>query len=375
MTIERAGSACRPRWAAKSWRRTASRTGPDGAVGILRDDTLLSAGPNSSLAVDRFVFDSTTHAGQATTSLRRGTLAVVTGKLAKGARIGAIPHPDQRPGVRGTEFAVEVAAGRRTDMGRFIVVLRRPARGLRQRSASFSCPPPTDGWAPLWCVRRRRSRCWPHLRRCRAPGGKLQPLPVFGGRGRSFRRGPGCPAAAGGALRRLFRRRRRHPDPGTLAEFDRIRRRSSPGRPPKSWSPGILTGWGIEPTTPCRSGGRKACVRPGGRRTAGAGDQRGRPGRARAGGGDGRQKVAEGRNQRVEISVRCRCGSRAGRRVHPSGPGRSGRRPAGGRASKLRTSSRWPWPGPPVSAGPSARSARSRSPPCRAGVRVRSPCR
>ena len=55
-------------------------TGADGATGItLRDNTLLSAGPNSSLSLDKFVFDSTTHTGAMDASLKRGTLSVVSG--------------------------------------------------------------------------------------------------------------------------------------------------------------------------------------------------------------------------------------------------------------------------------------------------------
>lgn len=113
VTIERAGQRLQAAVGSEVLAADRIRTGPDGAVGItLRDDTLLSAGPNSSLAVDRFVFDSTTHAGQATTSLRRGTLAVVTGKLAKEAPESVqFRTPTSVLGVRGTEFAVEVAAG------------------------------------------------------------------------------------------------------------------------------------------------------------------------------------------------------------------------------------------------------------------------
>ena len=59
-------------------------TGADGSVGItFRDSSLVSIGPDSVLAIDRFVFDSTTHQGDFDTSLKQGTLAVVSGKLAK----------------------------------------------------------------------------------------------------------------------------------------------------------------------------------------------------------------------------------------------------------------------------------------------------
>ena len=83
-------------------------TGPDGSVGItFLDNSLLSAGPNSVLAVDRFAFDSTTHQGSFESSLRTGTLAVVSGKLAKQSpEAMKVKTPAAVLGVRGTEFLV-----------------------------------------------------------------------------------------------------------------------------------------------------------------------------------------------------------------------------------------------------------------------------
>jgi hypothetical protein len=83
-------------------------TGRDGAVGItLNDDSRLSAGPESVLALDRFVFDSTTHAGRLETTLRRGTLAAVSGKIAhQSPEAMKVRTPGTVVGVRGTEFAV-----------------------------------------------------------------------------------------------------------------------------------------------------------------------------------------------------------------------------------------------------------------------------
>jgi hypothetical protein len=90
-------------------------TGRDGAVGVtLNDDSLLSTGPDSVLALDRFAFDSTTHAGRLETTLRQGTLAAVSGKIARQSP-GAmqVRTPSTILGVRGTEFAVRAApAGR-----------------------------------------------------------------------------------------------------------------------------------------------------------------------------------------------------------------------------------------------------------------------
>ena len=86
------------------------RTGADGSVGItMTDNSLLSAGPNSVLSLDRYEFDSTTNAGRFDASLQRGTLAVVSGRLAKqSADAMTVRTPTAILGVRGTEFVVSV---------------------------------------------------------------------------------------------------------------------------------------------------------------------------------------------------------------------------------------------------------------------------
>ena len=83
-------------------------TGRDGSVGVtFNDDSLLSVGPDSVLAIDRFAFDSTTHAGRFDTSLRQGTLSAVSGKIAKqSADAMRVRTPATILGVRGTEFLV-----------------------------------------------------------------------------------------------------------------------------------------------------------------------------------------------------------------------------------------------------------------------------
>ena len=86
------------------------RTGADGSVGItFHDNSLLSAGPNSELVVEKFVFDSTTHQGEFDTRLKKGTLAVVSGKIVKQSpEAMRIKTPAAIMGVRGTEFIVKV---------------------------------------------------------------------------------------------------------------------------------------------------------------------------------------------------------------------------------------------------------------------------
>ena len=86
-------------------------TGADGTVGVtFADNSLLSVGPNSTLAVDKFSFNSSTHEGQFDASLQRGTLAVVSGKMVKQSPDAMrIRTPASILGVRGTEFVVKVA--------------------------------------------------------------------------------------------------------------------------------------------------------------------------------------------------------------------------------------------------------------------------
>ena len=84
------------------------KTGADGAVGItMRDNSLLSAGPNSILVLERFDFDDTTHQGRFDSQLQRGTLAVVSGRIAKQSpQAMTVRTPSAQLGVRGTEFVV-----------------------------------------------------------------------------------------------------------------------------------------------------------------------------------------------------------------------------------------------------------------------------
>jgi len=86
------------------------RTGSDGAVGItMDDDSLLSAGPDSTLSLDRFAFDPTTNQGKFDAALNKGTLAVISGRLAKQSPDAmTVRTPALILGVRGTTFVVKV---------------------------------------------------------------------------------------------------------------------------------------------------------------------------------------------------------------------------------------------------------------------------
>jgi len=85
-------------------------TGADGSAGVtFSDNSLLSTGPNSVLVVERYTFDTTTHAGAFDASLKKGTLAVVSGKMVKQSPGSMrVRTPAAIMGVRGTEFVVQV---------------------------------------------------------------------------------------------------------------------------------------------------------------------------------------------------------------------------------------------------------------------------
>ncbi|MBU1365135.1 MAG: FecR domain-containing protein [Gammaproteobacteria bacterium] len=86
------------------------RTGADASVGVtLRDNTLLSAGPNSLIVIEKFAFDNTTQDGNMSIRVRQGTLSVASGKIAKRTPESVDFHtPTSVLGVRGTEFVIEV---------------------------------------------------------------------------------------------------------------------------------------------------------------------------------------------------------------------------------------------------------------------------
>lgn len=85
-------------------------TGRDGSLGItLKDDTLLSYGPNTTVKFDSFNFDSTTHEGNILLSMIKGSMVFVTGLIGKKTpQKVSVKVPNATIGIRGTEFVVEV---------------------------------------------------------------------------------------------------------------------------------------------------------------------------------------------------------------------------------------------------------------------------
>jgi hypothetical protein len=85
-------------------------TGADGTAGVtFTDNSLVSVGPNSVFAIDKYSFDSTTHVGEFEGNLKKGRLAAISGKMVKQSPESMkIRTPSAIMGVRGTEFIVQV---------------------------------------------------------------------------------------------------------------------------------------------------------------------------------------------------------------------------------------------------------------------------
>jgi hypothetical protein len=84
-------------------------TGADGSIGItFIDNTVMSAGPSSEISLEQFKFDSSNFNGSMLTELRKGTLSVVSGDIARSSP-GAmkVRTPAATLGVRGTRFVAE----------------------------------------------------------------------------------------------------------------------------------------------------------------------------------------------------------------------------------------------------------------------------
>lgn len=87
-------------------------TGADGAVGVtFIDESRVSLGPRSVLAIERYRFDTTTHEGEFDASLKKGSMATVSGRMVKQSPGSMrVRTPASVMGVRGTHFLVRVDA-------------------------------------------------------------------------------------------------------------------------------------------------------------------------------------------------------------------------------------------------------------------------
>ena len=108
VTVERKGTSLPGPVGTRLESSDVLKTGADGSVGItMADNSLLSAGPNSVLSLDRFDFDPTSNQGRFDAQLQKGSLAVISGRIAKQSPESmTVRTPSTILGVRGTEFAV-----------------------------------------------------------------------------------------------------------------------------------------------------------------------------------------------------------------------------------------------------------------------------
>ena len=85
-------------------------TGKDGRIGItFVDNSRFAVGPNSRVALSQFEFDDTTHKGKSLTTVDRGSLAFVSGQIARENKDAMrVRTPTSLLAARGTRFVVEV---------------------------------------------------------------------------------------------------------------------------------------------------------------------------------------------------------------------------------------------------------------------------
>lgn len=85
-------------------------TGKDGRLSLtFIDNTRFAVGPNSRVSLNEFQYDRTRQRGSFLTRVDRGSLAVVSGRIAKSNRDAMkVRTPNSLLGVRGTKFVITV---------------------------------------------------------------------------------------------------------------------------------------------------------------------------------------------------------------------------------------------------------------------------
>ncbi len=85
-------------------------TGKDGRIGItFIDNSRFAVGPNARISLAEFQFNDTTHKGSSLTQVDRGSLAIVSGQIAKENRDSMkVRTPTSLLAARGTHFVVDV---------------------------------------------------------------------------------------------------------------------------------------------------------------------------------------------------------------------------------------------------------------------------
>lgn len=108
--VQRGGQQLKPVPGLQLQARDTLVTGKNGRMAVtFIDNTRFAVGPNSNVSVSEFQYDRTRQKGTMVTQVNRGSLAVVSGKIAKSGRDAMkVRTPNTLLGVRGTKFIVEV---------------------------------------------------------------------------------------------------------------------------------------------------------------------------------------------------------------------------------------------------------------------------
>jgi hypothetical protein len=111
VTILRAGAKLAAKPGDPMFQQDTIQTGADGSIGLtFTDNTVMSAGPNSEIALSEYNFNSSDFNGSMLTEVKQGTLSVVSGDIARSSPSAMkVKTPTTILGVRGTRFLVEVA--------------------------------------------------------------------------------------------------------------------------------------------------------------------------------------------------------------------------------------------------------------------------
>ena len=110
VTIERAGASVPAVAGAALYRGDLVRTGKPGAVGIvLGDDTTISAGSASELALNDYLFDPNNVKFALVVRMLKGTFSYITGQIGKLAPDTVkVRTPDATIATRGTKVLIEI---------------------------------------------------------------------------------------------------------------------------------------------------------------------------------------------------------------------------------------------------------------------------
>jgi hypothetical protein len=109
-SIIRNGAPIAAQKGAELYQRDSLKTGGDGSISVVfKDDTLVSIGPNSELAINEFHYSPAEGKLSFITRLLKGTSAYVSGIIGKlSPQSVRFETPVANIGIRGTKFAVKL---------------------------------------------------------------------------------------------------------------------------------------------------------------------------------------------------------------------------------------------------------------------------